>query len=144
MSQNEFTKANQAFGLTKQVILDAGLNVFALELLVESFTKTAGDKTDKVQFVFCGVTVGLQIGDNTARSRTIVHPLTVDNKRAPIQQVLMDLAAQENCDGEPYNQMIAAAKRIDLLEATLEYCATSTNRDMAKAAYDRLMESNNG
>lgn len=65
MSQNEFTKANAGFGLSKQVILDAGLNVFALELLIESFTKLAGDRADKVEFVFCGVTVGLQIGDNT-------------------------------------------------------------------------------
>lgn len=36
-----------------------------------------------------------------------------------IQQVLRDLAAQENCDGEPYDQMMLAASYIDMLEALI-------------------------
>ena len=33
MSQNDFTKENRNNGLPSQVILDAGLNVFALDLI---------------------------------------------------------------------------------------------------------------
>lgn len=47
-------------------------------------------------------------------SNYIDHPLT--GHKAPIQQVLRDLAAQENCDGEPYDQMVEAAGYIDELE----------------------------
>ncbi len=43
----------------------------------------------------------------------IDHPLT--GKEAPIYQVLHDLAAQENCDGEPYDQMVQAAESIKIL-----------------------------
>ncbi len=36
-----------------------------------------------------------------------------------ISRVLRDLASQENCDGEPYDQMIEAANEIDRLRALL-------------------------
>lgn len=49
----------------------------------------------------------------------IKHPLKWD-KLYPIQQVLEDLASQENCDGEPYDQMIEAAKYITELEGRLK------------------------
>lgn len=46
----------------------------------------------------------------------IDNPLNPGVKQ-PIQTVLRLLAAQENCDGEPYDQLIQAADYIDLLEA---------------------------
>lgn len=45
------------------------------------------------------------------------HPLT--GREAPIQQVLRDLASQEGCDGEPYDECIEAARYIDELENKL-------------------------
>jgi hypothetical protein len=51
----------------------------------------------------------------------IKHPLAVNQERLyPIQAVLQDLAAQENCDGEPYDQMQAAAEYIKDLETLLK------------------------
>lgn len=47
----------------------------------------------------------------------VKNPLT--DREAPIQQVLNDLAAQENCDGEPYDQCIQAAEYINTLEHQL-------------------------
>lgn len=38
----------------------------------------------------------------------------------PVSGVLRQLAAQENCDGEPYDQMVLAAEHIDALEAELK------------------------
>ena len=55
-------------------------------------------------------------------AKLIVHPLRFP--LAPIQQVLRDLAAQENCDGEPYDQMILAANYIDELEKQHEVDTT--------------------
>lgn len=50
----------------------------------------------------------------------IKNPLAVNQERLyPIQSVLKDLAAQENCDGEPYDQMQLAADYITLLEKLL-------------------------
>lgn len=49
----------------------------------------------------------------------VIHPLT--SRLAPIQHVLRDLASQENCDGEPYDQMIQAADYIDDLEMRMEF-----------------------
>ncbi len=41
------------------------------------------------------------------------HPLSQDQQREyPTTTVLRDLASQENCDGEPYDQMIEAAEQI--------------------------------
>ena len=44
----------------------------------------------------------------------IVNPLTGNEE--PIRSVLRSLAGQENCDGEPYDQMQAAADYIEELE----------------------------
>jgi len=50
---------------------------------------------------------------NVIHKVVIEHPLT--GKEAPIYQVLHDLAAQENCDGDPYDQMVQAAEAIKIL-----------------------------
>lgn len=49
----------------------------------------------------------------------VIHPLR--NGMFPIQYVLRDLASQELCDGDPYDQMIQAADYIDDLESRLEF-----------------------
>lgn len=49
----------------------------------------------------------------------IIHPLKKGDH--PIQSVLRDLSSQENCDGEPYDQMIKAADYIDDLEVLLKF-----------------------
>ena len=63
MAQNDFTNANSKTGIPSQAVLNAGLNVFALDLLVESFTELAGKSTKQVEFTYKGVKVGLQISD---------------------------------------------------------------------------------
>lgn len=50
----------------------------------------------------------------------IKHPLRYQDDLVPVQQVLRDLAAQENCDGEPYDQMMLAADYIDRLESQIK------------------------
>ena len=52
--------------------------------------------------------------------RLIHHPLRVKDIPAPIQTVLRDLAGQDGCDGEPYDQMMEAADYIDELEREVE------------------------
>ncbi len=47
-------------------------------------------------------------------AKKILNPLT--GNMEPIQSVLYSLSGQEGCDGEPYDQMYAAAEYIDLLE----------------------------
>jgi hypothetical protein len=49
------------------------------------------------------------------KMKKIKHPLH-QGKLYPITTVLRDLASQENCDGEPYDQMIEAADEIYRLE----------------------------
>ena len=49
----------------------------------------------------------------------IKHPLKW-NELYPIQTVLMDLASQENCDGEPYDQIAITAQYIDQLEYVIK------------------------
>ena len=49
----------------------------------------------------------------------IKHPLKW-NELYPIQSVLMDLACQEGCDGEPYDQMVEAREYINELEGKLK------------------------
>ena len=61
MSQNEFTKKNSGVGISGQAILDAGINVFALQLMLESFTSIAGKDTTPLEFTYLGVNVRLQI-----------------------------------------------------------------------------------
>lgn len=57
----------------------------------------------------------------------IINPLT--NKKELIQSVLRSLASQENCDGEPYDQMVLAANYIDELEA---------NRVLKKSKWEEI------
>jgi hypothetical protein len=61
MAENDFTTANAKNGIPGQAIIDAGLNVFALQLLLESFTEIAGGNTEPVEFTYLGVNVRLQI-----------------------------------------------------------------------------------
>lgn len=61
MAENNFTKANKQNGIPSQQILDAGLNVFALQLLVESFTDLAAGDTTPLEFTFSGVDISLSI-----------------------------------------------------------------------------------
>jgi hypothetical protein len=54
----------------------------------------------------------------------IRNPLT--GKFEPIAAVLQSLASQEGCDGEPYDEMVAAAEYIEKLEERLtELCRAS-------------------
>ncbi len=64
MAQNEFTRENHRLGIPGQAILDAGLNVFALQLLLESFTDLAGKQTAPLDFIYLGVKVTLQIHED--------------------------------------------------------------------------------
>lgn len=56
----------------------------------------------------------------------VIHPIR--NGMHPIQYVLRDLASQEHCDGEPYDQMVQAADYIDDLETRLEFFREKYNR----------------
>lgn len=51
-----------------------------------------------------------------------------------ISAVLNCLAAQENCDGEPYDQMVEASKYICELEGKLSL----TNSKLLQAKYDLI------
>jgi hypothetical protein len=60
----------------------------------------------------------------------IKHPLNIEKRMYPIQDVLRDLANQEHGDGVPYDQMVMAADYIDSLENTiksLKEVTTKTN-----------------
>ena len=59
MSENEYTKKHRHEGVPSQIILDAGLNVFALQLLIESYTKCPDPKP--VSFPYRGVDVSLSL-----------------------------------------------------------------------------------
>lgn len=50
--------------------------------------------------------------------KRILNPLT--GTKQPISYVLRHLASQENCDGEPYDQMIEAADELDQLEKQVQ------------------------
>jgi hypothetical protein len=50
----------------------------------------------------------------------IVNPLSPSRVLEPIQTVFRVLASQNNCDGEPYDQMIEAANYIDRLEEIID------------------------
>ena len=66
MSSNEFTRENRKLGLPPQLVLDAGLNVFALDLIVESFTQIAGKDATPVEFTYKGVNLKFQINEDAA------------------------------------------------------------------------------
>lgn len=74
MGQNKFTKENHSTGIHGQMILDAGLNVFALQLLLESFTKLAHGKTQPLKFTYLGVDVRLQINKEAKQNSKAGQP----------------------------------------------------------------------
>ena len=50
----------------------------------------------------------------------ITDPLSINRKEGEIKSVLRNLASQESCDGEPYDQMILAADYIEYLESIIK------------------------
>ena len=54
--------------------------------------------------------------DNMTKEGMIPHPLHF-GRPYPVQTVLRDLASQEGCDGEPWDQMMEAAAALDALQA---------------------------
>ena len=63
MAANEYTKFNSKNGIPSQAILDAGINVFGLQLFLESYT----DKKDPppLKFRYLGVDVSVSISEST-------------------------------------------------------------------------------
>ena len=57
----------------------------------------------------------------------IKHPLNRKDHLCPIQDVLIDLAAQEGCEGEPYDEMTQAADYIKFLELKISKMAKIIN-----------------
>ncbi len=70
MSENDYTQKNRNKGVPSQVILDAGLNVFALQLLVESYT--GHPSPEPVSFPYRGVNISLSLCDE--KSNQSVQP----------------------------------------------------------------------
>lgn len=64
MAENEYTIKHHNEGVPSQVILDAGLNVFALQLLVESYTDHP--TPIPISFPYRGVNISLSLceGEN--------------------------------------------------------------------------------
>lgn len=62
MSENEYTRKHRNDGVPSQIILDCGLNVFALQLLIESYT--SHPKPIPVNFPYRGVRICLSLTDN--------------------------------------------------------------------------------
>lgn len=61
MAQNEFTQENFKLGIHGQKILDCGLNVFGLQLFLESYTMDSGKNAPPIEFTYLGVDVSLKI-----------------------------------------------------------------------------------
>ena len=76
MSENEHTKKYRNHGVPAQAILDCGLNVFALRLLIESYTNPPNPKP--ISFPFMGVVVSLSIAVETDNAVTMT-----DQQRRP-------------------------------------------------------------
>jgi len=85
MAQNEFTKKNHGIGMDGQKILDAGINVFGLQMVLESYTKRMGKDTGPVEFTYLGVDVKLSINENAKK-----QPEAPDTAKTP--------ADENNCD----------------------------------------------
>ena len=60
MARNDFTKRNHQNGIPAQAILDSGMNVFGLELFIESYTDRPDDKIIPLDFVFRGIRIRLE------------------------------------------------------------------------------------
>jgi hypothetical protein len=78
---------------------------------------STGVKTDP-----CRYRILPHLLERKTMSRLIMNPLSPTGVKQPIQSVLRALASQENCDGDPYDQMIEAAGYIDQLEQTVGRC----------------------
>lgn len=63
MSENEYTRKHVMNGVASQTILDCGLNVFALQLLIESYTDHPNPIP--VSFPYRGVNISLSLMDET-------------------------------------------------------------------------------
>ena len=59
MAENEYTIKHRYEGVPSQIILDAGLNVFALQLLVESYTDLPNP--EPISFPYRGVIISLEL-----------------------------------------------------------------------------------
>jgi hypothetical protein len=51
--------------ITAQILLDMGINVWSLQLLLESFIEVMGTETKPLEFTYNGVKVSLQIDKET-------------------------------------------------------------------------------
>jgi len=72
MSENDYTKKNRNKGVPSQIILDAGLNVFALQLLVESYTDHPNP--EPISFPYRGVNIALSLCDEKSNKRVNLTP----------------------------------------------------------------------
>jgi len=83
MAENEYTKKNRNKGIPSQIIFDAGLNVFALMLLVESYTDLPNP--EPISFPYRGVNISLSLCEekNEHQERQII---TCDNCGAVIHE----------------------------------------------------------
>ncbi len=73
MPQNDFSKGNNSHWMRHQAILDTGLNITALQLLIESFVVLKGIKTPPLEFTYLGVAISLKIIPATQEER-VVNP----------------------------------------------------------------------
>ncbi len=71
MSENDHTKKNR-IRMSSQIILDAGLNVFALQLLVESYTDLPNH--EPISFPYRGVNISLSLCDEKSNKRVNLTP----------------------------------------------------------------------
>lgn len=69
----------------------------------------------------------------------IPHPNGKPGVEYDIVTVLHDLAAQENCDGEPYDQMVKAARYIEELRQETTEAAASYEAELGRQA-ERIAE----
>lgn len=94
------------------------MNKAAYQRLIEENTKWLLDKPpsperDHIGGVLCWSVDALYFELKKGMTK---HPLCVHGLDHEIPFVLRSLAAQEGCDGEPYDQMQDAAEYIDSLE----------------------------
>lgn len=122
MSQNEFTKKNHNNGLPGQKILDVfGLNVFGLQLFLESFTKIAGDSTEPLEFTYLGVDIKLQIND---KSKQPPDQKTAVDYKLKLMQILNSVYC---CSEESISDLswevhgIASEERTKILDDFVRY-----------------------
>lgn len=54
-------------------------------------------------------------------TKMVKHPNSIVNRLYPVEAVLQDLAAQEGCDGEPYDEMQEASTYITELNDYIDH-----------------------